>query len=40
MSDTNIPNLPTELKDAINIIADNASEKLFTHLMSEAKGLF
>jgi len=40
MSDTNIPNLPPELKEAINLVADNAVEKLYTRLMDEANALF
>lgn len=40
MSDTNIPNLPPEIKDAINLVADHAVEKLYAHLMEEAKHLF
>jgi len=40
MSDTNIPNLPPELKEAINLVADNAADKLYTRLMDEANALF
>ncbi len=32
--------LPPELKDALNLVADNATDKLYTHLMKEAESLF
>ncbi len=35
-----VPNLPPELKEAINIVADNAVEKLYVRLMEETKSLY
>lgn len=40
MTDTGIPNLPPELADAVTLIADNASQRLFEHLMKEAEWFF
>lgn len=40
MSTQEIPNLPPELSDAVSLIADNASKRLFEHLMTEAGGFF
>lgn len=37
MTDTGIPNLPPELADAVTLIADNASQRLFEHLMKETE---
>jgi len=40
MSDTPDVNLPPEVKDALNTVADNAANRLYETLMTEAKDLF
>lgn len=40
MSDTPDINLPPEVKDALNTVADNAANRLYETLMTEAKDLF
>lgn len=40
MTTKEIPNLPPEISDAIALIADNASKRLFEHLMEEANNFF